>query len=132
MKPIKSVLDLVRHFQRIVFGMLYHRRHHCVDACAGFIAEDLYQVGRDILLSDDVGTDGIVDIVVDIGDPVGKTDDPSFHSVGFLAEVQSLTVLFEYIHNTQTLLIVAKTALHQVVERSFACMTKRRMPEIVR
>ena len=49
----------------------------------------------------------------------------------FPAQVEPLTVVFQAFSHAQALLIVAKAAGQQAVERAFPDMAERRMPQIV-
>ncbi len=50
---------------------------HGIDPLGVAAAQDFAEAEGDILQGDDPGADGVVDIVVDIGDAVGEFDDAS-------------------------------------------------------
>jgi hypothetical protein len=97
------------------------------------VAEDRDAVGRQIGLTDDAGADGVVYVMVDVGDAVGIADDDSLQRVRLLlrlhgevlhslavaadavadliGEVEPLPVLFEHLHHAQALLGMVEAGL---------------------
>ena len=89
-------------------------------------------------LGDDAGANGVVDVVVEIGDPVGNGDDlalerrrcaallmvqnPVPHLKG---QVEARAVILQKFYDAQALDVVLKPARHQLVEHALAAVPKR-------
>ena len=99
---------------------------------------------RNINGVDDAAPQGILNIVVDIGDVVGQPDHLALQRGGGLplgvaedavahlpGQVQPLSVFFQTLHHPQGLLIVSKAAGHQLVKGPLTGMSERGVPQIV-
>ena len=99
---------------------------------------------RHIAFLENAGTNRIIDIVIDVCDAVGNPDNAPLQrlcrcSAGvaenaishFICKVQTLSVVFQKIHNPDTLLKMPKSIGHNAVERPFAGMAERGMTEIM-
>ena len=108
------------------------------------IAQKSSHCDRNIIFCDDPCPLGIVHIMVDIGDLVRKTYHLSFQceriSAGavihdpvadFPGKVQPVSVLLQYFHDPDALLIVCKATRMYLIQCSLSCMSKRRMPQIM-
>ena len=108
------------------------------------ISEKSSHCNRNVIFCDDSRTLSIVHIVMDIGDLVRKTHNLAFQSrristgtvihdpvTDFPGKIQSVTVLLQYFHNPDALLIVCKATRMYLIQRSLSCMSKRRMPQIM-
>ena len=97
-----------------------------------------------IALVQDAGPDGVIDVVVDIGDAVGKVDDAPFFGLGPLAaavaqdpvphlkgQVQPGAAVFQPVHHPQALLVVAEPCGERLVQRPLPCVAKGGVPQVV-
>src|SRR5947209_16320556 len=99
-------------------------------------------------MAEDAGAQGIVDVVVDVGDPVDEADDPALERprrtgpgviddavANGLAEVEAAPVALEAVDDPQRMLVVAKAhavpVLEAAVEDLLADMSERGVPEVV-
>ena len=147
-EPVQLVIDILyirRHFQGIAFGIFNDRHDHCIDTggscCTEYGGNFLWNIRN----GHDTGTNGIVNVMVHIGNTVSHTDNAAFEGVSlfagsmaentvacFIGEIQSPTVFFEDIHYTQTLFIVMKTAGHQIIKGTFSGMAEGGVSEVMR
>ncbi len=108
------------------------------------LAQHTAQRRRNILRREDVPPDGVVDVMVEIGDPVGIMDDAPFHGVGFFlagvaqnsiphlhSQVQALTALFQPVHHPQALLVVGKAPGHHLPQRLFSGVAEGGVPQVM-
>ena len=108
------------------------------------VAQNINDRSGNIRIPQDACPHRIVDIVIDIGDSIGMTDDLSLQSfrdpvtgvtqnthTHLVCQVQTLAVLFQYIHNSQALLIVAEGMPHAVAECALTGVTKGSVSQIV-
>ena len=85
------------------------------------VAQSQLDVKGDVLLPQDAGPDGVVDVMVDIGDAVGHADDPAFRRVGHFGagvaqdavqhlprQVEAPALLFQKAHHPEALLVVVE------------------------
>ena len=92
-----------------------------VDPVPVAVAQHIGDVDGDIVVGENARPDGVVNVVVDVGDLVGATHGlplqrlrPVIPGVtqnahaDFIGQVQPLTVLFQNVHHSQALLIVAE------------------------
>ena len=99
---------------------------------------------RNVLFLQDTRPDGIVTVVMDIGDLVGKPDDPPLQrgrialrlvvadAVSHLkGQIQPLPVLFQHIHGAHALFAVLKSVGTDPVQRALSCMAEGRMSKIM-
>ena len=108
-------------------------------------AEHVRDLARDVGIGQDPGAHGVVDVVVDIGDLVGLADDLPLKRLRqtavaamakdahahLIGQVQPLPVLFEDVHHTQRLLVVAEGPARHLAERDLPGMAEGRVPQIV-
>ena len=118
------------------------------------MAETVSQVPRDIVLAQHVSPDGVIDIMIDVGDNIRYPDDLRFFSERFLlividqnialafrmldnsvpdllSQVEPLPVLLENIDDPQALLVVPETLRVQPVENFLSRMPEGCMAEVV-
>jgi hypothetical protein len=109
--------------------------------------EELSTVARrhELVLVDDLGAEGVVDVVVDVGDPIGEPDDLRLgcgglrHRPGVVhdavanlpRQVQAAPVVLEIIDDTKALLVVPERAIEHRGERLLAEVPERRVAEVV-
>ena len=99
---------------------------------------------RNFFFRQKTGPDRVVQIVIDIGDPIAEPDAGGFPRVirrtvrmvqdshpGLIAEIQTLSAALKEIHYPQTLLIVAEAAGMNPVQSAFSGVAKGSMAEIV-
>ena len=119
--------------------------HQRVDPLRAGVAEHGDLLGRQVLDADHAGAQRVVDVVVDVGDPVHEPDDlalqrrrlaraarvaqdPVAHRLG---EVQPL----EHVDHAQRVLVVAEAAAEALaragVEHVLADVPERRVPDVV-
>ena len=108
-----------------------------------------------VLLAQDPGTPGVVDVVVHVGDEVRHPHDLPFErrrpllrvepngrslltfrvatdAIPHLeGEVEPQPVVLEHLDHPHRLLVVAETAAHRLVEERLAGVAERRMPQVV-
>ena len=97
-----------------------------------------------IRVRQDPCADRIVHVMVDIRDLIRHPDDLTFQCrwhtarlvitdsiTHFICQVQSLSVLFQYLNSTNTLLTMYKSQRTDAVQCSLACMSEWRMPQIM-
>ena len=110
------------------------------------MSENIRKGTRNLLFVENPRADRVVDIVIDIGDAIGKLDDAPFERGGlscarvvhdpvfdFLGEVHpvEIAVRFQEFDHGEGLLIMAKTLRRNAVENLFADVSERRVSEIV-
>ena len=128
------------------FTMPYHIGNHGINpvAMGGTQHPDCFC--RQILRSDDSRTDGIINIMVHIGNAVRKMDNPSLRCSGmlltgmtgnavphFLCQVESGTIPFQTVCHPQALIIVPEPAdgFTQPIQCPFSGMSEGCMPQIM-
>ena len=101
-----------------------------------------------VALGDDPGADGVVDVVVDVGDAVDEPDDPALERrrlqragvvedpvPHLLGQVEAGAAPLEVLDQPQRVLVVAEAGaaalLQRVVEHLLADVAERRMAEVV-
>src|SRR6266508_5156625 len=111
-------------------------------------AEDLDLLARQLVRREHAGPDGVVDVVVDVRDPVDELDDPSLERerVGrpgvvenavahLLGEVQSSPLPFQHVYDAKRMLVVEEAKpepfLQCGVEGLLARVAERWVPEVV-
>ena len=118
--------------------------HQSGDALRVGIAQHLRRLQRDVHGVDDAPPQGVLDVVVDIGDqvgqahrlplqrlglgPLGVADDAVAHLPG---QVQPLAVFLQPLHHPQGLLIVGKAPGHDLVQQPLSRMSKGGVPQVV-
>ncbi len=113
----------------------------CVDALRPFRSEKLDLFVRQVRGIEDPMTDGVVDVVVDVGHAVDDADDPALEGLGLLRpgvlenSVPHFRGQVERLGDPQRLLVVAETGLEalpqRLVERFLAGVAERRVPHVV-
>ncbi|MPM96938.1 hypothetical protein SDC9_144108 [bioreactor metagenome] len=106
---------------RLPRALLHHVQYHSVDAFAVRITKHAHACLRQVALVQHARADCIVNVVVDIGDAVGKRHDRSFqrcrvaalfvvqNSVAHLeGKVEPFAVIFQFFDHAEALLIVLK------------------------
>ena len=107
-------------------------------------AQHLGDGHRDVHGVDDAAPDGVVDVVVDVGDLVGQADDPPLQGLGgvrsgmaedapahLIAEVEALPILLQHVHHPHRLLIVGKTAGQDGAEHPLPGVAEGGVPQVV-
>ena len=115
-----------------------------IDARRFCFAQNITDPTRNIDFPHDTGTHCVVNIVVDIGNPVGKTHNTTLQRrclgalcmtndavAHFVCQIESFAVFFNCIHDAQTLLIMMKAEAANRIERTLACVSERRMTQVV-
>ena len=118
--------------------------HQRIDALGVGMSQNIRNGIGDILIGQNARADRVVDIMVDIGDLItaayhhalqccgpgvtGMAENAVAHLVG---QVQTPSVLFQHIHHTKALLIVAEGLSHAARQRILTGMTEGRMAQIV-
>ena len=105
------------------------------------VPEDRDLLEREVVLREEPVAHGVVDVVVDVGDPVDETNDLPLERLGLaLAGVREDAVAHlvrevERPRDPERLLVVSEAAseplLRSLVERVLAGMPERRMPHVV-
>ena len=119
-------------------------RNHRVNPFTMAVSQDVQAVFRELKGFQNAGAQRVVQIVVQIGDPVCPPDTFRFHGgrfgfagmgedslADFFCQIQPFTTVFKHLEHPKTLFIVTETFRQQVVQRSFSDMAVRRMPQIV-
>ena len=99
-----------------------------VDALRSIPPEDARRALGELVQRKETRTNRVFDVVVDIGDAVGKRDDLALKRCGVAAlrmvedavphlegKIEPLPVLFEHVDNAQRLLAVAKPAAREAI-----------------
>ena len=95
---------------------------------------------RNIVLADDARAYRVINIMVDVGNAVGKVDNAAFRRTRLapagmadnaVAHLARKVQILEHIHNAQTLLVVPKPERTSFVKRRLSGVTERRVPEIM-
>ena len=107
-------------------------------------AQDPGNRSGDVLIGQDPRPDGIVNIVVHIGKAVCPADDPAFQGLrnpvtgmtqnahaDFVSKIQSFAAIFQNVHHTQTLLIMAEGCAGGFRQRQFTGMAKGSMAQVM-
>ena len=157
---IRSVADrtVVAHAnlrQIAILGFGDDILDHPRDARRRGLAKNLDRIVREVIIVDDPGPHGIVDVVVHVGDevrhphdlpfqrrcPFGRVDANrrAFLALGvaadaianFPGEVQAATIVLEHVDDTQALLVVSEPPGHERVEHTFAGMTEWRVAQVM-
>ena len=119
-----------------------------VDPLAAGCAEDRDLLPRQVALGEHAGAQRVVDVVVDVGDPVHQPHDPALQRgrqlragvaqdavAHRLGEVEAAAVALEHLDHAQGMLVVAEAPpearLQRAVERLLAGVPERRVPEVV-
>ena len=115
-----------------------------VDALALAVSENTSDVRRNTLLAQDASAFRIVNVMVDICNPVRELYYPALKGIGLfsarvadysvahlIGKVESPAAVFNHINNAQALLIVVKAVFHYGAKRPLSGVTERRMTEIV-
>lgn len=131
-----------------------HVHDHGVDA-KGVIPPQLFdQAGGDVAVLDDTGPRRVVEVVIDVGDDVGNTDQLPLQSQGHVArlgvqdltpafgvlqdpvpdlqgQVQALALVLELIHYPQALLGMAEPSRQKFAQRLLPRMAEGRMAQVM-
>ena len=115
-----------------------------VDALAVALPALAADTLRHSLLGQQPGADGVVQIVVYVGNAVAQAHHGGLAGVvrgavgvvqdahaGLLAEIQAPAVTLKHVHDAQALLIVLEASGVNVVERAFPGVTEGRVPQVV-
>ena len=133
----------VRHHIRRICAVFDDRTDHAGNAGRFGIAEHFRACLRQIAFPQDPAADGIVDIMIDICDAVGKADDVAFSGRGdhigmaedavphLFGEIQSFAAFFDIFHHAHALLIVLIAARTDAVQCGFACVPEGGVPEVM-
>ena len=131
---------LVHADLQIPLTVLDHRRHQRVNALAVRLTQAFPQMLRNIVLADNARAYRVINIMVDVGNAVGKVDNAAFRrtrlaSAGMadnaVAHLARKVQILEHIHNAQTLLVVPKPEWTSLVKRRLSGVAERRVPEIM-
>ena len=109
------------------------------------VTEHVERLPRQLALVQHTGTDGVVQVVVDVGDPVREPHDLRLERGGrrhgprmvhdavahLPRQVQALPVVLEVVDDPQALLAVAERAAQERRERLLAQMAERRVSQVV-
>ena len=104
------------------------------------LAERAAQRLGDILPAHQAAANRVVDIVVDVGDAVGKMDNSPFRRRGLrtacvmhntIAHLGGQVERLDAVDHAQALFVVAEALRADFVQCGFARVAKRRMPEVV-
>ena len=115
-----------------------------VDTLALAVSENTSDVRRNALLAQDASAFGVVNVMVDICNPVRELYYPALKGIGLfsarvadysvahlIGKVESPAAVFNHINNAQTLLIMVKAVFHHSAKRPLSGVAERRMTEIV-
>ena len=119
-----------------------------IQSLSGAAADHFTDLLRDICLRENSSPDGIIHIMMNIGDLVRKSyylsDDLAFQCMRlanglmvpdtvtyFIRQIQSLTVLFQNIHGTDTLLCMLESKRTDSVQSPLSRMSERCMSQIM-
>ena len=120
-----------------------NRSHQCCDSLGFGHTQNVRGFLRQILLSENIGTDGIFNVMVDVSDPVSKTHYISLTGcsgpVGMaknavadrLGEIQSLAVLFDVVGYTDALLIMTVSVGANLIQDTFTAVSEGRMSQVM-
>ena len=141
---VEQLLHLRRHLQHALCAVLHKVRDKGVDALAVALAAAAADALRHLVGGEQPRADRVVEVVVDVGDAVAQAHDRGLARVvgravrvmedahaRLKAEIQSLPVALEDVHDTQALLIVLEAAGIDLVQRPFARMAEGRVAQIV-
>ena len=117
---------------------------HGVDPFPVAVAEDVQAVLRQFEGLEDAGAQRVVQVVVQVGDPVGPADAFRLHGgrfglsgmgqdplADFFGQVQALAAVFQKFHHAQALLVMAETFRQKVVQRPFPDVSVGGVPQVV-
>ena len=127
---------------------------HCADPAGMALADDILDLLGQVAFFDDPGPQGVIKVMIDIGDDVGEADYLAFQGAGQFGfilgndiviafgmaddtvtdlegEIEALAIVFEEVNNPQAMEVVFKSTRMQLVEGGFAGMAKRGVTEIV-
>ena len=98
----------------------------------------------DFFFGDDAGTQRIINIVINVGNAVGKAHQAPFESGGFFSlgvaenpvahlrgQVQASALFFEFFDHTHALLVVPKTGRIHIIKCALAGVPEGSVPQIV-
>ena len=144
---------LVHELMQQIVRSLYIRRHadgvrsmfddgcHTGrDALVLGLTEDGGRLLREVALLQDACTHGVLDVVVDVRDAVGKPHDIALEGIGDLIrvaddavadgkrQVQSCAVPLDAVHHPHALLVVPVAVGADGIQDGFTGMSERRMP----
>ena len=104
-------------------------------------AEQIDLMGREILGAEDPRAQGVVDVVVDVGDPVDELDDPPLQSrrlararvvedavAHLLGQVEPAPVALQHLDHPQRVLVVLEARAAALAQSRVECLLAR-MPE---
>ena len=95
---------------------------------------------RNIVLADNARAYRVINIMVNVGNAVGKVDNAAFRRTRLapagmadnaVAHLARKVQILEHIHNAQTLLVVPKPERTNLVKRRLSGVAERRVPEIM-
>ena len=144
-QPIHRAGDLRLHAEDAgLLRVVDHVFDERVDPRRMGAAQHQRNISWDILLCEDPGAHGVVNVVVDVGDAVGHADDLPLPRLGderarvaedahahLVGEVQAAAVALELVDHAERLLIVVERAAHHVRQRRLTRMAERRVTEVV-
>ena len=137
--------DLRRHADLRFSGGAFHKvGDQGVDPLGVLAAEHVGDLGGDVFVFQNTGPHCVVNVVVDIGDPIGVADDLTLQALGdlgaavakdpasdLIGQIQPLSVLFELVHHAQGLFVVVERNSHHLGEGRFTGVSERRVAEVV-
>ena len=130
----------------LCFAVAHHIRYHCVNAVAVRRTEHAHRLPRQVCRDNQSGAHSVVDVVIDIGNAVGKMDNAPLRCLRMpragvagnavphlMRQIQPVAIALQAIHHAQALLVVMKAAdfAAQAVQRALADMPERRVPEVM-
>ena len=108
------------------------------------VTQNPQNISRKIIIGENSGPDGIIDVVIDIGNLVTAANYLTLQRFrnpvtgmtqnahpNLISQIQALTVPLQNVHNTQTLLVVAKGSTHAAGQRILSGMAEGGVTQIV-
>ena len=140
-----GTFDFGGHFNhRPAHGGLHHIGDQGVDPLGMGIAKDGRNLRRNVLVAKDPRPHGVVNVVVDVGDPVRKPDNLSLQGLrlvraavaqdapaDLIGQIQAQAVLFQLVHHPQRLLVVVEGDPHDLRQCRLSCMAEGSMAQVV-
>ena len=123
------IMDFIVHADFVfALAVVDHGGYQRVNTLTVGFTERLAQRMRDILAAHQPTADGVIDIVVDVGNPVGKVNDAPLGRRGVcaagvadnpIAYFGGQVERFNAVYNPQALFVVAKSVWADFVQRGF-------------
>ena len=144
-----QVLQCLLHLGRKADGPCFpgnpdHVRHQGIDPGAVVVAQNIGDLPGNVVICQNARPDGIVNIVVDIGDLVTAADDLPFQGPGpaasgvaenavphLMGQVQAHAVPLQNVHHPQALLIVAEGLAQALGQGHLSRMAEGGMAQVV-